>query len=263
MMRPQLFGPIWAMLVVLAALAAMGSAFPTPSALAGPESDYVIPSWEVAVYPGAAPIILNGTVEQVYAKLLEMNPNYDDDWKNADDIDVDIDIDFDTNTALDLELERCEFEYDIHSDVEVGVGVGGDVDVDAEIDFVSNAALDLDLERREVEHDIHCFRSVGVQKKYLRSGIKYLRKVKGRPHLPPKKCGRVSCSYDSAIEWCNDREHDGFFLPSFNNIADGAQTILDICGKRSKAVKGWLGHGEDKWRVNVFFLPRQYPGQHC
>ncbi|KAL2836231.1 hypothetical protein BJX68DRAFT_273587 [Aspergillus pseudodeflectus] len=212
-MRPQLFGPLWAVVVILAALAVLASALPATSALADLDSDYVIPSWEVAPYPGAAPILLNGTAEQVYAKLLEMNPNYDDDWKNEDDTNIDIDIDIDNNTALDVELER-----------------------------------------REVEQDIHCWRDEGVQKKYLRSGIKYLRKVRGRPYLPPKKCSRVSCSYLSAIEWCNDREHDDFYLPSFNNIADGAQVILNICGKDSERIKGWLGHGDDKWRVNVFYL---------
>ncbi|KAL3489615.1 hypothetical protein BJX62DRAFT_238881 [Aspergillus germanicus] len=98
MMRPQLFGPLWAALVILAALAVMASAFPTPSALADPESDYIIPSWEVAPYPGAAPILLNGTVEQVYAKLLEMNPNYDIDWVNENDTELDIEIDVDNNT---------------------------------------------------------------------------------------------------------------------------------------------------------------------
>ncbi|KAL2799469.1 hypothetical protein BJX66DRAFT_332955 [Aspergillus keveii] len=164
MMRPQLFDPLWALLVILAALAVMAPAFPTPSALADPESDYVIPSWEVVPYPGAAPILLNGTVEQVYAKLHEMNPNYDIDWENEDDSDIDIDVDIESNTALDLELERRE------------------------------------------------------------------------------------------------REHNDFYLPSFNNIADGAQVILNICGKDSKKIKGWLGHGDDKWRVNVFYL-REVPNQ--
>lgn len=38
------------------------------------------------------------------------------------------------------------------------------------------------------------------------NGIQYLRRVKGRPYAGPgpAKCGRVSCSYNSAIWWCND-----------------------------------------------------------
>lgn len=37
-------------------------------------------------------------------------------------------------------------------------------------------------------------------------GINYLRRVPGRPanDAGPGNCGRVSCSYDAAIWWCND-----------------------------------------------------------
>jgi hypothetical protein len=37
-------------------------------------------------------------------------------------------------------------------------------------------------------------------------GINYLKGVPGRPTLGPGpgRCGRVSCSYNSAIYWCND-----------------------------------------------------------
>ncbi|KAL4783087.1 hypothetical protein BJX76DRAFT_269336 [Aspergillus varians] len=40
-------------------------------------------SWEIEPSPGAPPITLNGTVETVYAKLKEINPNYDEDWKDV------------------------------------------------------------------------------------------------------------------------------------------------------------------------------------
>lgn len=40
----------------------------------------------------------------------------------------------------------------------------------------------------------------------IRKGISYLRNLRGRPHLGPGpgKCSRVSCSWNSAIMWCND-----------------------------------------------------------
>jgi hypothetical protein len=36
--------------------------------------------------------------------------------------------------------------------------------------------------------------------------VRYLRRVQGRPRNGPRpgNCGRVSCSYKSAIWWCND-----------------------------------------------------------
>lgn len=40
----------------------------------------------------------------------------------------------------------------------------------------------------------------------IRDGIKHLRSVPGKPVASPgpAACGRVSCSYKSAIWWCND-----------------------------------------------------------
>ncbi|KFY43022.1 hypothetical protein V495_04216 [Pseudogymnoascus sp. VKM F-4514 (FW-929)] len=71
-------------------------------------------------------------------------------------------------------------------------------------------------------------------------GIKYLRGVGGQPTNGPGpgNCGRVSCSFNSAIWWCNDN-HSAKTLPSFNNIADGAQVILNSC--RHPAHKGACG----------------------
>jgi hypothetical protein len=40
----------------------------------------------------------------------------------------------------------------------------------------------------------------------IKEGVNYLRGVPGRPWLAagPGKCARVSCSWNSAIWWCND-----------------------------------------------------------
>ncbi|KAF6780850.1 hypothetical protein CMUS01_16802, partial [Colletotrichum musicola] len=40
--------------------------------------------WEVKAFPDGPTITLNGTVEQVYSGLLELNPNYDADFGVAD-----------------------------------------------------------------------------------------------------------------------------------------------------------------------------------
>ncbi|PVI05988.1 hypothetical protein DM02DRAFT_623677 [Periconia macrospinosa] len=61
-------------------------------------------------------------------------------------------------------------------------------------------------------------------------GISYLKGVGGTPTMGPGPgaCGRVSCSYDSAIYWCNDAQ-SSFSLPGFSTIAAGAQAIIDNC----------------------------------
>lgn len=50
------------------------------------------------------------------------------------------------------------------------------------------------------------FPHIGIT--HLAEGINYLRHVGGRPQLPPRGatsvCSRVSCSYSTAIWWCND-----------------------------------------------------------
>ncbi|KXX78412.1 hypothetical protein MMYC01_205883 [Madurella mycetomatis] len=64
----------------------------------------------------------------------------------------------------------------------------------------------------------------------IQEGISYLRGVSGQPSMGPGpgNCGRVSCSYDSAIWWCNDNT-DTFSLPGFYTIADCAQVLSDAC----------------------------------
>ncbi|KAH8764807.1 hypothetical protein F5883DRAFT_715448 [Diaporthe sp. PMI_573] len=64
----------------------------------------------------------------------------------------------------------------------------------------------------------------------IKEGISYLRQVPGRPGMPPGpgSCGRVSCSDQSAIYWCNDHD-DSFWVDSFGAIADGAHDINRNC----------------------------------
>ncbi|KAH8879273.1 hypothetical protein GQ53DRAFT_854953 [Thozetella sp. PMI_491] len=64
----------------------------------------------------------------------------------------------------------------------------------------------------------------------IRDGVAYLNSISGTPTNGPGpgNCGRVSCSYQSAIWWCND-ETVSLSLPGFASIAAGAQAILDNC----------------------------------
>ncbi|KAG9250323.1 uncharacterized protein F5Z01DRAFT_677884 [Emericellopsis atlantica] len=101
-------------------------------------------------------------------------------------------------------------------------------------------------------HSIVCgWDSPIAETKAIRAGISYLRGVPGKPHLGagPGNCSRVSCSYSSAIYWCNDR-NKAWSLGSFNSIAKGAQCIYNDCQANAK-VKGEASARGSAWRVII------------
>ncbi|KAJ4421948.1 hypothetical protein N0V82_003445 [Gnomoniopsis sp. IMI 355080] len=68
----------------------------------------------------------------------------------------------------------------------------------------------------------------------IADGIAYLKTVTGTPvNGPgPGTCNRVSCSYNSAIYWCNDswlKNPTTYVLENFTLIADGAQQVVNMC----------------------------------
>ncbi|KAM7202260.1 hypothetical protein V8F33_002977 [Rhypophila sp. PSN 637] len=73
----------------------------------------------------------------------------------------------------------------------------------------------------------------------IREGISHLKGVPGKPaNSPgPGSCGRVSCSYQSAIWWCNDNKFTKT-LDSFGAIGDCAQTIIDACHPTNDKIVG-------------------------
>lgn len=96
---------------------------------------------------------------------------------------------------------------------------------------------------------VRCGGLGNAQKVYIQDGIAHLRTVGGRPSNGPgpNNCGRVSCSQNSAIWWCND--NDGTkALGSFNNIADSAQLILNDCFKSGALLGGGQETHSDNWR---------------
>ncbi|KAK3988179.1 hypothetical protein QBC44DRAFT_398616 [Cladorrhinum sp. PSN332] len=82
----------------------------------------------------------------------------------------------------------------------------------------------------------------------IKEGIAYLRTVSGVPSMGTG-CGKVSCSWQSAIYWCNANDQVKT-LDSWHNIADGAQLIVDVCRGQSPDVTGGRFHG-DGWAVAV------------
>ncbi|KAI6083181.1 hypothetical protein F4821DRAFT_281077 [Hypoxylon rubiginosum] len=63
----------------------------------------------------------------------------------------------------------------------------------------------------------------------IEEGIDYLNGKTGRCYIPagPQYCSRISCSYHSAIFWCNDNDHAVWIDCSL--WSQYAQAIIDKC----------------------------------
>ncbi|KAL3482512.1 hypothetical protein BJX99DRAFT_252764 [Aspergillus californicus] len=109
----------------------------------------------------------------------------------------------------------------------------------------------IDLDGSRVAHTLTCDNFKNVPVKRIKEGIKYLRKITShRPHLNANSCERVSCSWDTAIWWCNS-DNKYRELPGYYNIAQGAQVIVDNCMRDwIGQISGTLDH-PDHWRVEV------------
>lgn len=137
--------------------------------------------WEVKAFPDGPKMNISGTIEKVYSRLIELNPDWDRDFMN------------------ESPTEEPVSESSIEKRFGPKCGNGGQP---------WGAGLQMTISQ----------------------GIDYLRGVAGRPTEGPGpgKCGRVSCSDNSAIWWCNDNRNT-FSLPSFNTIADCAQVLVNTC----------------------------------
>ncbi|KAL4863795.1 hypothetical protein BDV12DRAFT_201728 [Aspergillus spectabilis] len=160
---------------VLALCAFVASAYPTTDNSRDADvHDATDLTREVSPSPDAPPVIFNGTVDKVYDRFREINPNYENDWEDA-------------------------------------------------------APASTPLE-------------------YTKTNIEWIRMMDTKPIRPGGKCQRVRCMQNSAITWCNfDRKSKT--LLSFDNIADGAQVIINNCAKDG-GVGGVHWHN-DLWAVFV------------
>ncbi|RAK78812.1 uncharacterized protein BO72DRAFT_457416 [Aspergillus fijiensis CBS 313.89] len=163
-------------------------------------------SWEMETSPGGPTVILSGTVQEIYAELIKINPTYDGDFAELA-----------ANNTLAAENH---------------------------VDTSSSSSL-------HKRNDVTCNNYPQAIRRRIEEGISYLRGVSGQPRNGPGpgNCGRVSCSYNSAIWWCNDNTAPKT-LPSFNNIADGAQVVINQCDPTGVYVSGEENHA-DKWRALV------------
>ncbi|RSL72571.1 hypothetical protein CEP53_001016 [Fusarium sp. AF-6] len=176
--------------VTLAGLALLGTVGQVAFAETIDGMEIVPVEWDLELTPGGEVVHLTGTVEEVYPQLLDLNPTYDEDWAGHDD-------------EADDEgfIEKRETD---------------------------NPASVLWKRSTFLSSNIKCNVKTWASCYYIRKGISYLRKVKGKPVNDPGKCGRVSCSDNSGIFWCNTSSKKKT-LNSFGSVADGAQATYDKC----------------------------------
>ncbi|KAL4905431.1 hypothetical protein BDW74DRAFT_177800 [Aspergillus multicolor] len=69
--------------MLLAMVAFMASGAPTSSLeLEIPKNIVTDMTWDLQTYPGGPNVTLTGTAEKVYAEMIELNPNYDQDFED-------------------------------------------------------------------------------------------------------------------------------------------------------------------------------------
>ncbi|ODA79175.1 hypothetical protein RJ55_04767 [Drechmeria coniospora] len=79
----------------------------------------------------------------------------------------------------------------------------------------------------------------GTRPKGYAEAIRYLRRLRGRPRMGPgpRKCGRVSCSYLTAIWLCNDTAEEKR-LESWNSVVSGIEAIWNKCNPSQCCYRG-------------------------
>ncbi|KAK8133561.1 hypothetical protein PG984_005573 [Apiospora sp. TS-2023a] len=99
-----------------------------------------------------------------------------------------------------------------------------------------------DLSMREAQTKtpddrIICFPDRTDKPRAFQAGFVYLRGIDGTPTNGhgPGNCGRVSCSGNSAIWWCNDNETPKT-LDNWAMIADAAERQVYHCGVRANGI---------------------------
>ncbi|KAF5540313.1 hypothetical protein FPHYL_12086 [Fusarium phyllophilum] len=152
----------------------------------------VVPEWEVEITPGGPATVLNGTIEEVHEELLQLNPDWDEEY---------------TGNSTESELTERDPSFQLF----------------ARTDFSDS--------------EYHCGgRWLKCRTTIINQGISYLRRTKGKPKNGPGpgNCGRVSCSFNSAIWWCNDVlaidapiEGYGVVIPEWEvEVTSGSTTVL-------------------------------------
>ncbi|CAP71288.1 uncharacterized protein PODANS_6_3365 [Podospora anserina S mat+] len=83
-----------------------------------------------------------------------------------------------------------------------------------------------------IKHDCNVPGDGNAKRTQIGIGVMYLSRLSGTAGNGPgpENCGRVSCSWNSAIIWCNN---NNFYKElQWTQIAGAAQYVVDQCSKR-------------------------------
>ncbi|KAM7192419.1 hypothetical protein V8F20_008879 [Naviculisporaceae sp. PSN 640] len=102
------------------------------------------------------------------------------------------------------------------------------------------------------EYDCNPIGTLSANYGAIIDGVHYLAGVPGKPVQGPgpKSCGRVSCSYNSAITWCNDGKNTKT-LNSLEMIADCAQILCLHCYIKEEQCKG-VRYEPGDWNCRIY-----------
>ncbi|PHH79507.1 hypothetical protein CDD80_4618 [Ophiocordyceps camponoti-rufipedis] len=174
-----------------------------------------IPQWLIEVFPGQPYQLLNGTIQEVERKAMELNPRWHEYYI--------------ANSTRQHEQQKMTRRY-------------------------FSSCTKFPVKSLNCKNNPQNWRPANVG--YIFDGIHWLMGREGIPQSQPGPgtCGRVSCSYSSAIWWCND-DSGPKSLNSFTEIARGANCILDSCphipgGQHRFYTWGQVFH-PDNWNVIV------------
>lgn len=143
--------------------------------------------WKVQTFPGRPHVLMSGTVQSVFNQLRYANPNFEADF------------------GINLATSNLNASHSEKNNVP--------------LPNITQEHYDV------LRHD--CFGAwPSASLPRIQEGISYLRGLPGQPSEPPgpMACGRVSCSWDAAIWWCNDVGN----YASFPNLNPGVYTFMAI-----------------------------------
>ncbi|KAK1658320.1 hypothetical protein BDP55DRAFT_698437 [Colletotrichum godetiae] len=97
---------------------------------------------------------------------------------------------------------------------------------------------------------VNCAGYDDADRKRLAQGARYLLDVQGKPTRGPGpgSCGRVSCSWNAAIYWCN-MDSKAKTINSFKEISDGAYHVINKCYRGVGILVSGRAFHKDNWTV--------------